>query len=90
MNTDHNTSGQVVVEVLRLKGKDLLIAISDDMPGLYVHGRTEEELDARLPVAIMEIAAAEGKVLERVALLEAEMGSFTSPSEKHFVYETAA
>ena len=42
------------------KKTGLLMAYSDDLPGLLVPGRTEEELEERIPGAIEEILQAQG------------------------------
>ena len=39
----------------------LIVAFSDDLPGLYVHGRSEEELRERIPEAIRALLEAQGE-----------------------------
>lgn len=48
------------IKVLCHRTSDLMMAISDDLPGLIVPGRTEEELSERIPAAIEEIYQAQG------------------------------
>lgn len=56
----------IEVLVLQRKKSDLLIAYSDDLPGLLVTGRTIEELEDRIPRAVKEILEAQGHVVLRV------------------------
>lgn len=44
----------------------LLVAVSDDLKGLLVHGRSEAELLQRIPVAIRDILEAGGHRIESV------------------------
>lgn len=44
----------------------LLVAVSDDLKGLLVHGRNETELLDRIPVAIRDLLEAEGHKVESV------------------------
>lgn len=39
----------------------LRLAISDDLPGLYVHGETDEEIERQIPDAIRELLEASGE-----------------------------
>jgi predicted RNase H-like HicB family nuclease len=48
------------VETVEHRETGLLVAMSDDLPGLYVHGRSEEELEERIPVAIKALLEAQG------------------------------
>jgi len=52
----------VTVEIIKRKNSDLFIGTSEQMKGLYVHGRSVKELEARIPGAIKEVLEAEGKV----------------------------
>ena len=49
------------IDVVRYNNSDLLMAFSKDVPGLLVSGRSETEIDKKLPGAIREILEAEGK-----------------------------
>lgn len=60
----------ITVEVAEHKGTGLLVGFSKDMKGLYVHGRTEEELEARIPQAIKAILEADGKGTYQVMKVE--------------------
>lgn len=48
----------------------LLVAFSDDLPGLLVHGRTDDEISAKLPGALREILEALGRRVLSVQLIE--------------------
>lgn len=48
------------INVLVNKKTGLMVAISDAMPGLYVHARTDDELRERIPVTIRALLEAEG------------------------------
>ena len=51
----------VRITLKKHKSSDLLVAMSHDLPGLYVAARTEEQIEAELPGAIRELLEAEGK-----------------------------
>ena len=61
--SDHN--GQVehrliTIQTLRHRETGLIVAMSDDMSGLYVHARSEADLLQRIPIAIRDILEADG------------------------------
>lgn len=49
------------VETITHRKTGLLIAMSNDLPGLYVHGRNEDELNDRVPQAIKALLEAAGE-----------------------------
>jgi hypothetical protein len=49
-----------VIEIVRYAKTDLLMAFSNDLPGLLVPARSEEQLDQRLAGAIQELLEAQG------------------------------
>ncbi len=53
------TDRHIAVEVMTLKDTGLMVAVSDDLPGLLVHGRSLEDLEQRLPVVIRELLEAQ-------------------------------
>jgi Domain of unknown function (DUF1902) len=57
MGLEHRT---INIQMLRHKETGLLIALSDEMKGLYVHARTMDDLLDRIPVAIRDILEADG------------------------------
>ncbi len=61
---------QIRITVLEHRNTDLLMAISYDLPGLMVPGRSEEELAEKIPAAIQEILEAEGNKVLSVELME--------------------
>lgn len=50
----------IKIRTLRHATTNLLAAVSDEMKGLLVHGRTPEELYERIPVAIKAMLNAQG------------------------------
>jgi len=50
----------ITIKVIRHNETGLFVALSDEMMGLYVHARTEEDLLERIPVAIRDILEADG------------------------------
>lgn len=48
------------VQIVKRRDSDLLIAISGDLPGLMVPGRSDQEVVSKLPDAIREILEAQG------------------------------
>lgn len=65
----------ISVEIVKHRGSDLLVGISDDMRGLYVHGRSYEEVESRIPDAIRELLEAEGKKGVQVLPVEDASGA---------------
>lgn len=56
----------VRINVVEHRKTGLMIAMSEDLEGLMVHGRTEEELDARIPDAIRSLLEARGHKVSSV------------------------
>lgn len=56
------------VHVLKHQDTGLLMAVSDDLPGLIVHGRSEAELETRIPNAIRDLLEASGGYVESVTM----------------------
>lgn len=50
----------IEISVVKHKTTGILVATSDDMRGLFVHGKTMEELDERIPSAIVALLEAKG------------------------------
>jgi hypothetical protein len=67
-------------------GTGLIVAISDDMQGLYVHARSQADLLERTPVAIRDILEADGyRVLDlSKAGSPAEAGAGFVPALRRF------
>jgi hypothetical protein len=61
---------EIRIRTLRHGPTGLLVAVSDDMKGLYVHGNSEEELIERLPVAIRALLEADGYEVERITEID--------------------
>lgn len=57
------------VSMIRHQKTGLLVAISDDLPGLMVAGHTQAEVARKIPTAIRMLLEAEGK---SVVALDAE------------------
>jgi hypothetical protein len=62
-----------VVETIKNRKTGLLIAMSDQLPGLYVHGRTQEELDVRVPIAIKAMLQAQGQDVNEIVRCNDEL-----------------
>lgn len=58
----HKHENSIEVHILTNRESGLLLAVSDDLKGLYVHGRTEAQLFERIPQAIKALLEASGKV----------------------------
>src|SRR5262245_24309424 len=50
----------ITIQTIRHRETGLLIAMSDEMKGLYVHARTEADLLERIPITIRAILEADG------------------------------
>ena len=64
---------RISIRTLRHRSTGMLVAVSDVMKGLYVHGDTEDELMERVPVAIQALLEAEGYKVFEVAIVESEI-----------------
>lgn len=64
------TERHLRITVLQHRITDLLMAVSYDLPGLMVPGRSEEELNVKLPAAIQELLEAEGHQVLSVEIVE--------------------
>ena len=75
MNEDRDrVVKQIRIQILQHKKTDLLMAISHDLPGLLVPGRSEEEIAERLPAAVQEILEAQGKTVVGVPRVRPDPG----------------
>lgn len=79
-------SKTISVEIIEHRETGLLVGLSSDMAGLYVHGRSVEEVERRIPLAIKEILEAEGKNNVRVVSLQEDAipAPFASRSVRKF------
>ena len=66
----------ISIKTLQHAATGLLVASSDDMPGLCVHGRNEDELNKRVPVAIRALLEAMG---QEVVSLEPVASKISAP-----------
>ena len=62
------------LKILELKDSDLMMLISDDHKGLYVQGRSRDELMERLPRAVKDLLEAEGKSLITFSTIDESAG----------------
>lgn len=72
MQYGHNSemrSKVINIEIVRHRDTGMYLAYSDDMKGLYVHARTVDELNGRIPVAIKDIYEAAGQPVASVKAL---------------------
>jgi Domain of unknown function (DUF1902) len=67
--TENEEPQVITIQVVYYKETGLLVAFSDDLKGLYVHARSEEELRERIPVAIRDILQADGHEVDNVSEL---------------------
>lgn len=68
------------IRLLKHKTTDLMLAVSDDLTGLMVPGRSEEEVVERLPRAIRELLEADGKEVASIELEEDSPTDFIPPA----------
>jgi len=50
----------ITIQTIRHRETGLIVAMSDEMKGLYVHARTDADLLERIPIAIRDILEADG------------------------------
>ena len=72
--------GKMSARIIRIytaehRDTGLLMAVSRELPGLLVHGRSEEELEQKLPHAIQEILEAQGNTVVSISVAEEEQPS---------------
>ena len=58
---------QIKVDFVVHEKTGLIVAVSDQLKGLYVHGRSLAEVEARLPSGIRALLEAEGRSVRGVA-----------------------
>lgn len=78
------------IEIVRHSETGMYLAMSEDMRGLYVHARTIESLNERIPVAIRDILEAEGKQVASVQPLDDAPVEGFAPIRRRFQLEEAA
>lgn len=80
------------IDILRHGENGLYVAFSDDLRGLYVHGRTVAELNERIPVAIRDILEASGRKVESVTPVDEDGLESTGfdPTHRRFQMREAA
>lgn len=66
----HNIEKYVTIKISRHEKTGLMVAYSDDMKGLIVHGKTFNEINYRVPEAIKALLEAEGHSAVSVEPLE--------------------
>ncbi|MGC1506318.1 MAG: hypothetical protein WA782_19540 [Sulfitobacter sp.] len=54
----NNPPEEILVDIITHEKTGLLVAMSNNLKGLYAHGRTMSELEANLEVAISDIIEA--------------------------------
>lgn len=86
------TKDTITVDVVTHKDTGLMIATSEEMRGLYVHGRSIAEINERLLVAIRAMLEADGKVVESITPIDddTEAGSGFQASRKRYQLSEAA
>jgi len=74
------TARIITVNIIKHKDTGLLLGTSEEIKGLYVHGRSLEELESRIPDAIREILEASGKKNVKVMAVEDGEPPVVTPS----------
>lgn len=57
------------IRILRHDKTDLLMAVSEDLPGLVVHGHTVDEIEKRLPSVARDLLEVRGHRVESIELV---------------------
>jgi hypothetical protein len=61
MTSAHEIVTRLVnIRIVQYRNSDLLVALSDDLKGLMVPGRSEQEIANKVPDAVREIFEAQG------------------------------
>lgn len=82
---------EIAITFLHHQKTDLIIATSPSHKGLMVHGRTVQEVEARIPEAIRALLEAEGKTVMSIGRTapESQVSSF-EPLNATFAAELCA
>lgn len=80
---------QFKVDIIQHEKTGLLVATSDDLPGLYAHGRTMEDLEKAIAVAIKDILEAKTDRKVQVKKRAATKPSGFFPREMTFAADGA-
>ena len=56
---------KIRIEIMIHRPSGLMVAVSPDVPGLYVHGNSEEEITGRIPVAVQALIDADKMLAAR-------------------------
>ena len=75
---------RLVVRVVRSPTSDLLLAVSDDLAGLLVPGRSEREIMEKLPAAIRELFEVQGVEVLGITAEPARSAEDRAPSAPAF------
>jgi hypothetical protein len=59
---------EIRVRLLKHKATALLCAVSDDVPGLAIHGRSAGEIESRLPSVLRDLLRASGHNVDHVKI----------------------
>ena len=83
---------EISVSFVRHSKTGLIVATSDDLPGLIVHGRTFAELDKAIPFAIKSLLEADSQATVTVEKRGESVNVPTAfePSVLHFHAQRAA
>lgn len=74
----------ITVDVLQHEATGLMVALSPEMKGLIVHGRSDSELMERIPIAIRDLMEAEGCKVESVVPVNEDVPPGFTPSHRRF------
>lgn len=77
------------IEVMRHSDTGLLMAVCDEFPGLYVHARSQSELDERLPEAIRMLMEAEGHRIGEIREISRPSRLDSGFRKSYIEYETS-
>ena len=81
---------QWTVTTVRHSETGLLVATSDDLPGFYAHGRSEREIEERIPQAMKSLLEAQSG--EKIHIVKCESRGQQSgfePMIAHYALEDA-
>lgn len=79
---------EITLKYVRHATSDLIIAMSDELKGLYVHGRSLPEIEGRVETAIRAILEAEGnRVIEITRINDAAAPESSGFMPAYAVYQ---
>lgn len=80
----------ITIDIVRHSTTGMYLAMSDDLRGLYVHARSLQSLNERIPIAIKDILEAQGNEAVSVVPVDEAPSEAFGKTRRRFQLEEAA